>query len=226
MQATGALGLTPAEFANSGASTLQAASYAFAIWGVIYAGLLIYGVYQLAPGWADAALWKRFALPSIISMLAIGAWLVAAGADWRWATVLLIALAALVLLIPLASPARPARQRDVILIVTPLALLAGWLTIATSLNALTVLTAEGVIRDENATLWAIGAIAVAAVAALIVFLRGGALAYPVPLIWGLIAVFVAERDHRPEAAWFAAGTALLLAAILAWRAFARRNTLT
>lgn len=218
LQATGALGLTPAEFANAGASTVRAASYAFAIWGLIYAGLLIYAVYQLIPGWADDNVLRRFGWPSALSMLAIGAWLVAAGADWRWMTVALIALAALALIIPLVSPPQAMRRRDAMLIVTPLALLAGWLTIATALNAVTVLTSEGFVREDLAPWWAIGVLAGSAAVAVFVLLRSDALAYPLPLIWGLIAVFVAERDHRPEAAWFAAACALLLAALLLWRA--------
>ncbi len=219
LQATGALGLTPAEFADAGASTVRAASYAFAIWwGLIYAGLLIYAAYQLVPGWADDTVLRRLGWPSALSMLAIGAWLVAAGADWRWMTVALIALAALALLIPLASPPQAMRRRDALLIVTPLALLAGWLTIATALNAVTVLTSERFVREDLATWWAFGALAASAAVAIFVLLRSNALAYPLPLIWGLIAVFVAERDHRPEAAWFAAACALLLAVLLLWRA--------
>ncbi|UPT64777.1 MAG: hypothetical protein M0D54_09920 [Hyphomonadaceae bacterium JAD_PAG50586_4] len=218
LQATGALGLTPAEFANAGASTVRAASYAFAIWGLIYAGLLIYAVYQLIPGWAGDNVLRRFGWPSALSMLAIGAWLVAAGADWRWATVALIALAALALTVPLVSSSATMRRRDAALVVTPLALLAGWLTIATALNAVTILTAEGFVQDAVATWWAIAALAVAAAVAVFVLLRSDALAYPLPLIWGLIAVFAAERDHRPEAAWFGAACALLLTVILVWRA--------
>jgi hypothetical protein len=218
LQATGALGLTPAEFANAGAGTVRAASYAFAIWGLIYAGLLIYAVYQLIPGWAEDNVLRRFGWPSVLSMLAIGAWLVAAGADWRWMTVALIALAALALIVPLVSPPLAMRRSDAILVVTPLALLAGWLTIATALNAVTILTAEGFVQESFATWWAVGAIAGAAAVAIFVLLRSDALAYPLPLIWGLIAVFAAERDHRPEAAWFAAACSLLLAVLLLWRA--------
>lgn len=224
LQATGVLGLTPAEFANAGASTLRAAPYAFAIWGVIYAGLLIYAAYQLVAGSASNDLLKRFGWPSAISMLAIGAWLVAAGADWRWATVALIGLAALVLIIPLASPPQVMRKRDALLIVTPLGLLAGWLTIATGLNALTVLTAEGLISAETATSWALGGLACVVVVTLAVHLRGRAIAYPIPVVWGLIAVYVAEREHRTEAAWVALGMAAVLAAVLMWTTLKHRSS--
>lgn len=211
LQATGALGLAPDEFARQGAGTVEAAPYAFAIWGPIYAWLLVYAVYQLKPGWADDAVLRRFGWPSVISMVAIGLWLIAAGANWRWATVVLIALAAAVLVAVLVSPVDHVSQRDRLLAVTPLALLAGWLTIATGLNAVTVLTAEGFVREEAATWWALGGITVSVAVALAVFLSGRVLAYPLPVIWGLVAVFVAERAHRSPAAWFALVCALVLA---------------
>lgn len=223
LQATGALGQTPAEFSNSGDDTLRAASYAFAIWGVIYAGLISYAVYQLVPGWASDTILRHFGWPSAISMLAIGVWLVAAGADWRWATVGLIVLAGVALIIPLASPLNTVERRDRLLVIAPLALLAGWLTIASALNALTVLTAEGFIGDESAAYWATGGLAAVVVIALLVFLRSGAFAYPLPVIWGLIAVFVAGRGDRPEAAWFALAGAILLTTILLWRMITRNR---
>ncbi len=221
LQATGALGLTPAEFAASGAGTVRAASYAFAIWSLIYGGLLVYAVYQLVPGWAAEPVLNRFGWPSATSMLAIAAWLVAAGADWRWATVLLIALAALAAITPLASPPMVGR-RDMLLVVTPVGLLAGWLTIAAGLNSIQVLTAEGFVSAAFASWWAIGGLAASVAITLLVLVRGRVLAYPVPVIWGLIAVYVAERGERPEAAWFAVAGALTIAVVM-WRTSGRRR---
>lgn len=225
LQATGILGLTPAEFAASGAGTVRAASYAFAIWGVIYAGLLVYAVYQLVPGWASEAALKRFGWPSVVAMCSVGLWLVAAGADWRWATVGLIALGAGALIAVLGSPVDGLPPRDVLLVVTPLALLAGWLTIATGLNAVAVLTAEGVVRADSATGWALGGLAAAIAVTLAVFRRGHVVAYPVPVIWGLVAVFAAERADRPQAAWFALAGAVLIAAVWSWHAWRRPSSL-
>ncbi|MGE3177579.1 MAG: hypothetical protein AB7O32_08920 [Vicinamibacterales bacterium] len=218
LQATGVLGLTPAEFAAQGAGTVRAASYAFGIWSVIYAALLVYAVYQLVPGWSRDSTLERFGWPSAAAMLAVGLWLVAAGANWRWATVALIVVAALAVSAPLASSLEGIGRRDRLLIVTPLALLAGWLTIASGLNAITVLTAEGLVSTGTATWWALGGLAASVAVTLIVFVRGHALAYPVPVIWGLIAVFVAERGDRPQAAWFALAMAVMIAAMLIGRA--------
>lgn len=218
LQATGALGLSPAEFANNGASTVRAASYAFAIWGLIYAGLLIYSVYQLVPAWANGDTLRHYSWPSVVSMLAIGAWLVAAGADWRWMTVALIILAAIVLIVPLTAAPKPAKARDTLLVVTPLALLAGWLTIASALNTVTVLTSEGFVAEDQATWCALGSVTAAVLVALYVTIKSRQLAYPIPIVWGLAAVFVAEQTHRPPVAWFAVGAAMLLAIVAVWRA--------
>jgi hypothetical protein len=226
LQATGVLGLTPAEFAQAGASTVRAASYAFSIWGVIYAWLLVYAVYQLVPGWAAEPALRRFGWPSAIAMFAIAAWLVAAGADWRWATVGLIGLAAVSLILTLVSPLGALGRREVLLVATPLALLAGWLTIAAGLNAITVVTAEGLVAAGSATWWALGGLAASIVVTLMVFLRGDVLAYPLPVIWGLVAVFVAERGDRAEVAWFALLGALLIAAAVMWRTLAPPVALT
>ena len=222
LQATGALGLTPAEFANNGASTVRAASYAFAIWGLIYAGLLVYAVYQLVPGWAESETLRRFGWPSAISMVAIGAWLAAAGADWRWMTVALIVLAAIVLFVPLTARAPTPKRRDTLLVVTPLALLAGWLTIASAINTVTVLTAEGFVAEDQATSWALGSIAAGVVVALYVTMKSRQLAYPIPIVWGLVAVFVAEQTHRPYVAWFAVSAAVLLSIVAVWQTLARK----
>lgn len=105
-----------------------------------------------------------------------------------------------------------------LLIATPLALLAGWLTIATGLNAVTVLTAEGLVSAAAATWWALGGVAASVAVTFVVFVRGDVLAYPMPVVWGLVAVFVAERGDRPTSAWFALAAALFLTAVVIRRA--------
>jgi hypothetical protein len=217
LQSTGVLPLTPAEFANPGASTVRAASYAFAIWGLIYAWLLVYAVYQVVPGWASDAVQARFGWPSAVAMLAIGVWIVAAGANWRWTTVGLITLAAVSLIRPLAAPVDGIGRREGLLVVTPIALLAGWLTIATALNAITVLTAEGFVRAGAALWWAIGGVTAVVAVTLVVFIRSRVVAYPLPVVWGLIAVFVAERSDSPAVAWYALLAAALTTAVVVAR---------
>ena len=105
----------------------------------------------------------------------------------------------------------------------PLGLLAGWLTIASALNLLTVLTAKGLISPPMALGWANGGIVVVAATALYVTSRTRLPAYPIPIAWGLAAVFVAERQAQPAIGWLALAAAVAVGAASIWAAITRRR---
>lgn len=208
-----AFGLSAAEFSSDGDSTLRAAPYAFSIWGLIYLGLAAFAIYQAIQQRLDAALLNRFVWPSVISMCGCGLWLMAAAADLKWATVLIIVVSAAALLFALAKAPVRASGLDAWLIVAPLALLAGWLTLASTLNALTVLTAFGFVTNATATIWAACGLIATCLVAGGVALRSGTALYLAPIVWGLVAVFVAEQTHRPTSAWIALIGAALFAVL-------------
>lgn len=220
-QQLGLWGQTAEQFARDGDSTLRAAEYAFAIWGLIYIGLIAYALYQLIAKRSDPALRQRFALPSIIAMTGCGLWLIAAGANWTWATVIIIVVSALALIAALIRAPLNTSRSDAIFITIPLSLLAGWLTIASIINALTVMTGEGMIAAESADAWAIAGVIIATLIVAFVFVRSRAVAYLAPPIWGLVAVYIAEQSHRPTASLLALGAAALLLALAAWKLIRR-----
>ncbi|WP_421932030.1 hypothetical protein [Phenylobacterium sp.] len=211
IQATQHIGLSAAEFAGQGDQTLRAAGYAFSIWGLIYLGLAAYALYQLTVA-PETPILQALAWPSAVAIAGCGAWILASAFNAQWLSVAIIVISAATLIAGLARARAQAplpAVRDRLLIVWPLSLLAGWLTIASAINILTVLTAQGVIGPDLT--WAVLGIAA-------VLLTGGAvgwrLASPVylaPIIWGLAAVYVAEQAEKPNAAWLAAGAAVLLA---------------
>ncbi|MDP2011333.1 MAG: hypothetical protein Q8K11_14275, partial [Phenylobacterium sp.] len=92
----------------------------------------------------------------------------------------------------------------------PLSLLAGWLTIASAINILTVLTAQGIIGPDLT--WAVIGITVVLTVGGFIGWRLGSPVYLAPIAWGLIGVYVAEQADKPVAAWLAAGAALALVA--------------
>lgn len=59
IQAAAGLGLTQAEFAAEGNTTLRVAGYAFSIWSVIYLGLIAYAVRQALPQTGESLLINR-----------------------------------------------------------------------------------------------------------------------------------------------------------------------
>ena len=219
-------GQTAAEFAADSDATLKASPWAFAIWGVIYLGLLIYAVRQALPRTGESILIHRLGWPSALALLGIGWWIVAAALDAEMATIVLIFGSLLALLIPLLGNAGHIRalsraDRDRWMTVWPLTLLAGWLTVAAPLNLITVATGNGWLPTMlSPTGWAMLAIAAIGGLALVVTWRLRMLAYALPIAWGLLGAFTAEQPRNPALAYFAFATAaavLLGAVILTFR---------
>jgi hypothetical protein len=211
-------GLSAAEFSASGNQTLRAAGYAFSMWGLLYAGMATYAVYQALPASNGSEVRERLAWPSIVAIAGCGAWICASALDWRWATVAIIVTAAAALtlgLVKSAHPAAAAGMRDRLLILWPLAALAGWLTVASAINILTVLTAEGLIDGDTALVAGLSGIAVVLAVALLVLRATRMPAYGLPIAWGLVAVWVAERADNATAALAALGAAILILAYAA-----------
>jgi len=153
-------GQSAAEFAADSDATLKVVGWAFAIWGLIYVGLLAYGVRQALPQTGESDLIHALGWPSAAAFAGIGLWIVAAAFDWEMATIVLIFGSLAVLLVPLLANAGRIRglgkaDRDRWLTIWPLALLAGWLTIAAPVNLVTVATGNGDLPSTlSPTLWA------------------------------------------------------------------------
>lgn len=209
-------GQTPAEFAADSDATLKVAGWAFAIWGVIYLGLLAYAVRQVLPRTRISPLARRLAGPAFLSFIGIGVWIIAAAYDWEWATVAIIFASAIVLIGPLLSNSRDIRalgrwDADRWWVVAPLSLLAGWLTIASAVNLLTILTGNGQLPTMlEPTTWALLAVAVVGALAVFISWRLAFTVYALPIAWGLAGVWAAEQDRNPTLAMGAAGAAALI----------------
>lgn len=223
-------GQSPAEFAADSDATLKAAGWAFAIWGLIYLGLLAYAVRQALPRTSDSPTLRRLGWPSAAALAGIGAWVIAAALDLETLTIVLIFASALVLIAPLAGGgpmfrALPARAPDRWLGLWPVAALAGWLTIAAPLNLITVLTGNGDLpAGASPTSIAQGAVVAVALVGVAMAARLRTLAYPLPIAWGLVGVFAAEQARNPALATTAVGAAAaVLAASVLLAALNRRR---
>ena len=226
-------GQSPAEFSADSDETLKVASYAFAIWGLIYLGLFAHAVFQLLPQGRGRPLTEALGWPAVGALLGIGWWVVAAALDAETTTIVLIFASLLVILIPLLLKARQIRalkpkDPELWLTAWPLMLLAGWLTIAAPVNLLTVVTGNEALPDVlPPTSWAILAVGLVSLTALLVTARLRQIAYALPIAWGLLGVFVAEQPRNTLLAYVAltAGVAVLVGAIiLSFRLRPVRNT--
>ena len=217
VQAIFRLGLSPAEFGRAGDETLRAAPYAFSIWTVIYAGLIAYAAYQARPKAQDTPVLSAMAWPSVVAMLGSAAWIVVSALDWKWASVAVILVSAASAVFGVSRSAqKPPQPGDRLFALWPMGLLAGWLTIASAINILNVLTAKGLIAPDGALVAGLAGIVVVALLGAFLTVWTGLTAYAIPIAWGLLAVFVAERAHNFVSGWTALVGAALVAAVAAF----------
>jgi hypothetical protein len=209
-------GQSQAQLSATGDSTLKVAGYAFSIWSVLFAGVLVYAVYQFLPTAKADYLSQRFGWPASITFIALTVWVVASAMDWKIATVVLIFIQLISLLTPLWIFGPAIRELAVIdksrtRIVWPIGLLAGWLTIAAPLNLITVATALHALPDSlSPNTWAILTIILVVLVAIIVTARINTMAYCLPIVWGLIGAYTAEHVRNPSLAYMCLGAAVLV----------------
>ena len=213
---TGTIAVADSDFIREGESTLRAAGYAFSIWTLIYAGLLAYAVYQALPSTPEMPGLRMLGWPSVVAMVGCGLWLIAQSADAKWATVAIIVGSAAVLYVPLLKRYPVQHRIEFWLVAAPVSALCGWLTVASAINGLTVLTGLGVITAASAPAWAAGGIVLVVLVAGALTLTSKNWIYPPPVGWGLVAVSVAERMDKPMISLLAASGALLVLIAGTW----------
>lgn len=216
------LGLSQREFADAGNETLRAAGYAFSIWTLIYAGLIAHAVQQVVDRGRHEPLFVALK-PSIAAIAGCGLWIVASALNERWLSVVVILASAGTALWALMR-ARGVAQglKSHLWSVWPIALLGGWLLIASAVNILTVMTAEGMIGADLRTAYGLLGITAVAAVTIGVMRAGVSFAYGLPVAWGLVAVFAAERSDQPATAFPALGAAVIVLAASGWIELKRR----
>jgi hypothetical protein len=194
-------------------SRIEPAAYAFAIWGPIYVLALAYAIWQLTPGGRADSLTLRIAPIAIALYLGSSLWLAAAKFGPFWATMpTLAAMAAYActIFVSATSPTEPTTSRTWLMVV-PFAIYAGWTTCAVFVNIAEVAPGYGFNRfGLSIPAYGVLSIAVAAMlAAVVLWLARGQLAFAATVIWALAAIMVAarERGADPEIS-VAAGAAI------------------
>lgn len=207
------------------ASLFTPAPYAFAIWGLIYAALIVYAVVPLLPSQRSAARFDRLSVPLIAVNVLMGVWIVCFRTRNLSLSVLVIgaALSASIVLFTRAHTSvesRVARMRFTI----PFALLAGWLSVATIANVtLWLVSIFGRDLAPGAVPWAAIMISVSVCLAGVVAQRFREITYPCVVAWALFAIAIHDRDESlviTNYAYMAAIASLLFAV---WSAYLRAS---
>ncbi|PNY80664.1 hypothetical protein CVO96_04165 [Deinococcus koreensis] len=211
------------------------ATFTFAIWGPIYLGSLAYATYQAWPGQGARPLHRQVGPWAALAFGASALWALAAGFPpplLSWGTVAMIfALFGSLLVALLRAVALAETPRDRLLVVAPLGLYAGYITLATVANTAATLYQLGIRTPLGLSepAWAALMLGAAGVLAGVVIRHLGVnrhrapLTYPAAVVWGLggvaaqnLTVLNLAAQPQPVVA-AAAGLAALLVAGTAWR---------
>jgi hypothetical protein len=200
------------------------ALYTFGIWSVIYLGSIVYAVYQALPAQLENALLRCIGFFSASAFLASTLWAIAAGFGWYWLTVVFIFLMLGSLLgafIQFIRYRLPLTTAERLLVVPPISVFTGYITVATIANTASTLKMYGfsnvVLSDQN---WAIVMlIAAGVIGSSVTLVSRGNVWYALTVIWALIGVLVANVVSVPNTAVaVVAGSAAGLVALALLRA--------
>jgi hypothetical protein len=196
------------------------AGYVFTIWGLIYAGLVAFAVYQALPSQRHNGRLRRVGYLFALSCLANGLWIFLWHYEFFVAT-LLVMVGLLLLLIAiylrLGIGREPVGAAEKWLVHRPFSLYLGWISVATIANATAVLDylqwqGWGIAPQ----LWALVMLAAGVVIATAVAWHRRDLVYPLVMVWAYVGIAVRQADTPLVAgtAWFAVLLLALLVLVL------------
>ena len=188
--------------------------YVFAIWGIIYLGLLLYTIYQALPSQRDNPTLNTIAPLYWLSSLANSIWIFL----WHYEFFLITPIAMLTILVSLVliythlSKSRPVSntaQKGFVLL--PFSIYLGWISVATVANITQVLFfinwgGWGITPE----VWAVIMLVVATILGILMHWREKDIAYGLVLIWAFIGIAVKQAGF-PLVATTAWVTSVVLA---------------
>jgi benzodiazapine receptor len=208
-------GITTGEISDKYETFITPAGYAFAIWGLIYLGLIAFSIYQALP--KNAARFRSVRSVYILSCVINCAWIY----FWHYEMILIclaVIFALLGTLVFINLKLRNSETKaETMLIQTPFALYFGWVTVAAILNSAIALVYLGVnVTDATATIFAcILIIAAVALGAIIRPVISNS-AYPLAIAWALTAIAVKQSGKTAIIFFCAFGVIALLVSALSF----------
>lgn len=221
-------GLNIGEVANTILAGVQItpANYAFAIWGLIYIGLIAYGVYQLGPAQRQDSTIQQVDRLLIVACMAQIAWVYLFTLQLFWPSVvamgvILLSLIGAYLRLGIGQ-GRVSRDRQWFAH-APFSIYLGWISVASIVNVASALYSSGWNGwGLEATSWTVGMLIVGAIIGAIVAVQRADIAFTSVFIWAFVAIALRQVANSAIAAT-ALGGAIAMAALLLWSRSKRRR---
>lgn len=201
------------------------ANYAFIIWGVIYVGLIAYGVFQLQP--AQRRDWSirhvnRYLIGACLAQVV---WIYLFTMRWFWLSVvaMIMILLALILAYESLGVGRiTTTKRRQWLSHIPFSLYLAWISVATIVNVACALFASGL--QNNGALWTVGMLIVGTVLAGIVTRLRTDTTFVLVFLWAYGAIAQRQQDNALILGTAIAGAiAMVVQLILSRRKMKKRD---
>ena len=213
-----AQGLNIGEISNTILHGVQItpANYAFAIWGLIYLGLIAYGIYQLRPTQRSNPTIRRVDVLLIVACIAQMAWVYLFTLRMFWLSV----VAMLAILLPLIGAylqlgigkQRVSRQQRWLAQV-PFSIYLGWISVATIVNiasALYISSWDG--WGISAAGWTVIMLIVGGLIGAFVATQRADIAFTLVFVWAYVAIAIRQLDN--PAIWITAVVAAIILAVM------------
>lgn len=193
-------GKTTGEISDLYPTLVTPAGYVFSIWGVIYALLFIFIIFQALPNNRDKPFIQKINLLFILSNLLNITWLFL----WHYDQITLSVIPMFALLATLIAiylrlqiGRSDASLKEKLSVHLPFSVYLGWITIASIANVATVLVAnnwDGM--GMESTSWAVLVIAVALIITLAVVATRRDVAYGLVIVWALTGIIVKQGENQ------------------------------
>lgn len=212
------------------ANLFTPAGYAFAIWGLIFLGLIVLGVNQL--------IWAFGGGDSSDTILQIGPWLTIANLGnaawlWFWLTeqtglsvlVMLLILVSLIQVVLRLNMERwDAPFREIATVWWPISLYVGWIAVATIANIsawLAKLQWEGLFTEIQ---WTVIMVSIAALLNLFMIYTRNMREFAGVGVWAIVAIAVRHWGEIAAVQWTCVAWAVVLTAAILLHGYKNRDT--
>jgi len=187
-------------FSDDDKVLIQPAGYAFAIWGPIFLGMLIYSWFQLRPGRVESPQLKTATISGIAAGLASIAFVPISYTDIQWLSLVNIIwhlIALIMLFLALRQQILLETDSKTSWFYIPSQMYLGWICAATAISVALAITEVGL--SPNIDTQVIFTVAIIGVlTALGVFMtKQRGLIIPIVFIWALIALIVENGQYAP-----------------------------